>query len=345
MSARDLTAVSLFATVALIAAAVFATSASAAGAAPGGLLALASPRLLPPSQGSCEEGTTANGVTKIPIEVFKQGENVEPIVNMCFDGKGPYPMVLDTGAEFSVITTQFAKELGLKQLGSSLEVAGAGCTTEARAYELESASVGGIELEGGNVLTVEAPGKSKFAPRGSLGADILSRFGSVKIDFKKETLTLGGEEEGPRFRKVKDPPPIPSPLLKRKPKLTVPMRVQLGLGVRQTVKVKVGSTKPQPWLVDTGSATSLIEPDIVERAGLKATGTVQKARTYCSLTTVAEYHAPSLSLGSGKLRPQVIVSSQGAANGEGGILGAFSLWQYGSVVFDWPGAKMLLGVG
>ena len=32
---------------------------------------------------------------------------------------------------------------------------------------------------------------------GSLGADVLSRFGAVKIDFRKETLTLGAEEEGP----------------------------------------------------------------------------------------------------------------------------------------------------
>jgi hypothetical protein len=180
---------------------------------------------------------------------------------------------------------------------------------------------------------------------GSLGADILSRFGSVKIDFRKETLTLGAEEEGPRFRKVKDPPPVPVPLLAHKPQLTVPMRVRLGPGVIQTVKVKVGSTKPQPWLVDTGTAASVIEPGVVKRAGLKATGTVHRAVTYCSVITVPEYHARSLSLGPGKLIPQVISSHQGAALGNAGILGSYSLWQYGSVVFDWPGAKMLLGVG
>src|SRR6185437_1091139 len=197
-----------------------------------------------------------------------------------------------------------------------------------------------------NILTVEAPGSAEEAPRGSLGADILSRFGSVKIDFRNETLILGAEEEGPRFKKVKDPAPVPPALLKGKPKVTVPMRVDVGpLGVRQSVKVRVGATKPRSWLIDTGSSASEIEPEIVKRAGLKATGTAHRSLTYCSIHTVPEYHAPSLSLASGKLKPQVVGSSKGAAVGYGGILGAYSLWRYGSVVFDWPGAEMLLGVG
>jgi predicted aspartyl protease len=322
----------LLATVALIAAAVFATGASAA-----------SPLS---AESGCDAGTTADGVTTIPIKVFKEGQEVEALVRMCFDGKGPYPMLVDTGAEFSVISTELAKELGLKPVGSPLGVEGAGCTTKARGYELESATVGGVELEGGDVLTVEAPGKGPWAPRGSLGADILSRFGATKIDFKNETLILGSEEEGPRFKKVADPPPIPGALLKRKPKLTVPMRVEAGpMGVRQTVKVRVGSTKPQPWLIDTGSSGSVIEPQIVKRAGLKATGTSQESHTYCSIVTVPEYQARSLSLGPGRLRTQRVASFKGAADGEGGILGAYSLWQYGSVVFDWPGGKLLLGVG
>lgn len=43
----------------------------------------------------------------------------------------------------------------LKPAGSPIKVRGAGCTTSAHPYEPESASVGGVELEGGNVLTVD----------------------------------------------------------------------------------------------------------------------------------------------------------------------------------------------
>jgi predicted aspartyl protease len=316
----------------LIVASAFASSASAAA--------------IPPRIGGCDTATAANGVITIPIKVVKQGQQVEALVGMCFAGKGPYPMVLDTGAEFTVITTQLAKELGLKPSGSPLDVEGAGCTTKARAYELESASVGGVELEGDSIVTVDAPGEGKGQPRGSLGADVLSRFGSVKIDFKKETLTLGAEEEGPRFKKGQGPVPIPAALLVGQPKLTVPMRVDAGpFGVRQSVKVKVGSTKARPWLIDTGSTSSVIDPDVVERAHLKPTGAAHQTETYCSVVNVPEYRAPNLTLSSGKLMPQVISSFDGSAGREAGILGAYALWQYGSVVFDWPGAKMLLGVG
>jgi Aspartyl protease len=335
MRARQLTALLLFAAVAL---AAFATAAGAT---------TASAASLPSRGGSCDAGTTENGVTTIPIKVLKRGEAVIPIVNMCFAGKGPYPMVLDTGAEFTVITAKFAKELGLKPSGSPFGAEGAGCKTTTRAYGLESASVGGVELEGSSILAVDAPEEGNGEQlRGSLGADVLSRFGSVKIDFKKETLTLGAEEEGPRFKKGQGPVPIPGALLARKPKLTVPMRVQAGpLGVRQTVKVKVGSTKARPWLIDTGTSASVIDPDIVKRAKLEATGTEQQSVTYCSIITVPEFHAPSLTVSTGKLMRQTIGSFEASGTREGGILGAYSLWQFGSVVFDWPGGKLLLGVG
>jgi predicted aspartyl protease len=316
----------------LIVASVFASTASAG-----------SP---PPRLGACDGATTANGVITIPIKVLKRGRQVEALVGMCFAGKGPYPMVLDTGAEFTVITTQFAKELGLKPSGKTLDAEGEGCTTKSRIYELESASVGGVELEGSSIFTVDAPGTGPGQPRGSLGADVLSRFGSVKIDFKNETLTLGAEVEGPRFKVGQGPVPIPGALIASKPKLTVPMRVESGpLGVRQTVKVKVGSTKPRPWLIDTGSTSSVIDPDIVERAHLKPTGAAHQTLTYCSEVTVPEYRAPNLTVSSGRLMPQAIGSFKGSTGPEGGILGAYPLWQYGSVVFDWPGGKLLLGVG
>jgi hypothetical protein len=333
MRARYLTVLLLLAGVALIVAAAAATAATAASSQSGRF--------------GCAEGATiADGVVTIPIEVLRYRDYVEPIIQMCFDGKGPYPMALDTGAAESVITTRLARRLGLKPDGSSFKIRGAGCTTSAHFYELEGASVGGIELEGGTVVTVEAPELAAQGPMGSLGADILSRFGAVKIDYRKETLTLGAEEEGPRFKQVKDPPPVPVALVKRKAELTVPMRVQTSRGgVFQTVKVKVGSTKPQPWLVDTGSAASAIEPRVVRSAGLRATGIEPKAVTYCAIVTAPEYQAPSLSLGAGKLIPQTIISFKGAALGNAGILSSYSLSRYGSVVFDWPGSKLLLGVG
>ena len=60
----------------------------------------------PSGRFGCAEGATiSDGVITIPIEVVRYRDYVEPIIQMCFDGKGPYPMALDTGAAESVIRT------------------------------------------------------------------------------------------------------------------------------------------------------------------------------------------------------------------------------------------------
>jgi hypothetical protein len=148
----------LLATVVSMVAGVFATAASAA---PSGLLGLTSARWSPSGKAGCGEGaTTANGVITIPIEVFKFRQAVEPIVDMCFDGKGPYPMALDTGAAISVITTRLAKELRLKPVGSPIRVRGAGCATMAHPYELEARRSAGSNSKAATYSRSTLPGKA-----------------------------------------------------------------------------------------------------------------------------------------------------------------------------------------
>jgi predicted aspartyl protease len=300
---------------------------------------------LPSTKGGCDAGTTENGLTTIPIKVNKVRDLVEPVVNMCFEGKGPYPMLIDTGAEFSVISSGLAKEIGLTSVGSPRPVRGAGCKTTAQNYELGKWSLGGIELEGGEISTIAKASKGKGHVRGSLGADVLSRFGSARIDFKNETLVVSGEERAV-FTGSSKSASIPSGLVRGKPKLTVPMAVSSGSGgVSQKVKMGIGSGRAEPWLIDTGSSYTFVDPGLVEKAGWRATGTAQRGNTYCSIITVPEYTATSLTLGGNRLESQTIASFGGNAPGSGGTVGAFTLWQYGSVVFDWAGGRLLLGAG
>jgi hypothetical protein len=192
---------------------------------------------LPSTNGGCNAATTKNGLTTIPIKVNKVRDLVEPVVNMCFEGKGPYPMLIDTGAEFSVISSELAKELGLTSVGSPRPVRGAGCKTTAQNYELGKWSLGGIELEGGEISTIAKASKDKGHVRGSLGADVLSRFGFARIDFKNETLVVSGKERAV-FTGSSKSASIPSGLVKSKPKLTVPMVVSAGSGgVSQKVEM------------------------------------------------------------------------------------------------------------
>jgi predicted aspartyl protease len=300
---------------------------------------------LPSTESGCSAGTTKNGVTTIPIKVNKVRDLVEPVVNMCFEGKGPYPMLIDTGAEFSVISTGLAEEIGLVSVGSPRPVRGAGCKTTAQNYKLGKWTLGGIELTGGEISTIAKASKDKGHVRGSLGADVLSRFGSARIDFRNETLVLGGKERA-MFTGSSRSASIPKGLVKGKPRLTVAMVARPGSGgVSQTVEMSVGSGRAEPWLVDTGASYTFVDPRLVKKAGWKATGTAQRGNTYCSIITVPEYTATSLSLGGAKLESQTIASFGGNEPGSGGTVGAFTLWQYGSVVFDWAAGKLLLGAG
>jgi predicted aspartyl protease len=300
---------------------------------------------LPSTALGCDAGTTENGVTTIPIRVNKVRDLVEPVVNMCFEGKGPYPMLIDTGAEFSFMSTGLAKELGLDSVGSPRPVRGAGCMTTAQNYRLREWSLGGLELTGGEISTIAEADRDDGHVRGSLGADVLSRFGAARIDFKNETLVLSGEEQATLAGSSKSEP-IPSGLVKGKPRLNVQMVVSSGPGgASQTVKMGVGSERAEPWLIDTGANYTFVDPRLVRKAGWTATGTAQKGDTVCSIITVPEYTATSLTLGGHRLKSQTIASFAGNGRGPGGTVGAFTLWQYGSVVFDWAGGRLLLGAG
>jgi predicted aspartyl protease len=343
MTGRAFSVAALVALI-VVATATFAVGSSSAGPGKPKVYPIVK-EALPSTEGGCAAGTTKNGVTTIPIKVNKVRDLVELVVNMCFEGKGPYPMLIDTGAEFSFISTGLAEELGLASVGSPRAVRGAGCETTAQNYKLEEWSLGGLELAGGEISTIANASKDKGHVRGSLGADVLSRFGAARIDFKNETLVLSGKERT-ASAESSESAPIPNGLVKGKPRLIVPMAVSSGSGgASQTVEMGVGSARAGPWLIDTGANYTFVDPSLVRKAGWTATGTAQKGHTVCSTITVPEYTATSLTLGGNKLESQTIASFGGNAPGSGGTVGAFTLWQYGSVVFDWAGGRLLLGAG
>ena len=207
--------------------------------------------------------------------------------------------------------------------------------------------MGGVELEGDSIVTVDAPGAVKDSRDGSLGADVLSRFGSVKIDFKKETLTLGAEEEeGPRFKKGQGPVPIPAALLARKPKLTVPMNVQSRAIRRAADGQGEGGFDQGPALADRHRVHLLGHRP--RRRRTRPPGAHRRGAPDRDLLLGrhrAGIPGPEPDGLLGEADAADLDSFDGSVGREAGILGAYSLWQYGSAVFDWPGGKLLLGVG
>jgi predicted aspartyl protease len=301
---------------------------------------------LPSTKAGCGGAVTEDGVTTIPIKVDRFPNLADALVNVCFDGKGPYPLTIDTGASRTTISTEIAEEIGLQKVGKPIVIHGAGCNGAAQKFRLPKWSIGGVALEGGTIQTINAPEQGKGFPRGSLGADVLARFGAVRLDFRHQQLVLIGKE-GPEFKRGHAPRPLPKSLVRSTPQVTAPMEVEASAGsVKPFAEVTVGQTKPQKWLVDTGADTSAVDPGLVKAGKLRSTGEARRSPTFCSTVDLVEYESGSWSLAGQPLKPQRVgeiplVDSVGVA----GLLGAYPLAKYGSVVFDFSGGQLLLGTG
>ena len=148
---------------------------------------------LPPTTAGCGGATAlAGGANRIPITVSTVAGQVAEMVNVCIDGRGPYPFVIDSGAGESIIDARLAARLHLAHDGSATEFDGVGCTGTAQPVE-GSVMVGGGRSAGCPELTAATLPDFGGAghPVGLLGSDVLSRFGAVRIDFTAQTLTFG----------------------------------------------------------------------------------------------------------------------------------------------------------
>jgi predicted aspartyl protease len=301
---------------------------------------------LPSTKDGCGGAVTRDGVTTIPIKVDRFPNLADALVNICIDGKGPYPLTIDTGASRTTISTEIAEELGLKAIGKPVVIHGAGCDGSAQKFRLPDWSIGGVRLEGGVIQTIEAPEQGPGFPRGSLGADVLARFGAVRLDFNRQELVVVGKEGRP-FKRTHAPRALPRSLVRSIPQINAPMEVEAAAGsVKPFAEVTLGGTKPQRWLVDTGSDTSAVDPGLVKAAKLKSTGEARRSPTFCSTVDLHEYSSGSWTLAGEALKPQRVgaiplIDSVGVA----GLLGAYPLVKYGSVVFDFAGGQLLLGAG
>jgi predicted aspartyl protease len=106
-------------------------------------------------------------------------------VPVSIDGRGPYPFVVDTGAERTVIARELAAQLSL------------GAGTSARVHSMtevstiETVVIPGLEVGGKTVRGIHAPALSRYhlGAEGMLGVDSL-RSQRVSFDFAKREMTV-----------------------------------------------------------------------------------------------------------------------------------------------------------
>ena len=230
---------------------------------------------LPPAgQGCAGAKRLPGGGTRFQVTVSTRQSQTAALANVCIDGKGPFPFVIDTGAEGSVLASSLAGKLGLPKIGAPVPIGGAGCSANARISRLASWDVAGLALQPQAVIYLKIPlfgGRGQ--PDGLLGSDVWSRFGAMRLDFARGRVTVPGPEHPGPARKTTifgpSAAPVPAVLLQGKPAVVAPMRVTSAPGSTGiTVKVRLGTHAPLNFTPDTGASQSAVDPGVARQAGL-----------------------------------------------------------------------------
>jgi len=120
------------------------------------------------------------------------------IVDVSIDGRGPFPMVFDTGAE-NAITPELATALGLKTEGSGSIQDSGGSNVPVTYTNVHTFRLGDVELIDQPLVVVALP--RHLTDRGSrpplagfVGYELLARF-AVRLDYEGRKLTLTPEQD------------------------------------------------------------------------------------------------------------------------------------------------------
>jgi Aspartyl protease/gag-polyprotein putative aspartyl protease len=309
---------------------------------------------LPSPAAGCGGATAlGGGAERIPITVSTVAGQVGEMVNVCIEGSGPYPFVLDSGAGESIIDRRLATQLHLAHDGSPSEFAGVGCVGTAQPLGVTAWSVAGVALAPQSLTGATLPDFGGAGqPVGLLGSDVLSRFGAVRLDFTAQTLTFGGPE-GPA--KQGNPPEVHGPtgpapsaaLTQGEMGTTVPLTVVFTPGdISLNVRSRFGQRTSHTFVVDTGSSQSVVATSLAKSAHLAATDLAQRQPTVCSTITSPLVRSGAWSIPGVHLHSQLLGMVDFGpigANGIAGLLGSDQLKRFGWVIFDYSGGRLVLG--
>ncbi|MGZ8379771.1 MAG: retropepsin-like aspartic protease [Gemmatirosa sp.] len=114
------------------------------------------------------------------------------VVPVHVNGRGPYDLILDTGATFTCVDTTLARELALPErrgaIGTAVGIGGAGGV---RLHRVDSLRVGAATARELTVCALDLSTLRALGPevRGLLGLNFLRSF-RVGLDFERDVLRL-----------------------------------------------------------------------------------------------------------------------------------------------------------
>ena len=129
------------------------------------------------------EPTTRNVTIKI-----KLNERSMIIVPVSINSSDPYDFMLDTGSAKTMVDRKLTRELGLPAVAEKT-VIGVLASTKMLVVHVNSLSVGGAEVLGGDVFSTDHASSITGKVRGVLGEDFLRNF-DLLIDYRHQVIRL-----------------------------------------------------------------------------------------------------------------------------------------------------------
>ena len=277
--------------------------------------------------------TLSPGSSKIK---FRLAGGVQPLILLPVhvNDRGPFDFILDTGAGTSLLSSDLAKQLAVKVLGSK-EGQSAGGKVSVSLAKVDSLAVGETKLHDVDVGIVDLGQIGK-----TIGAKIDGDLGYNFLKYFRVSINYGDCEI--RFD---DPKRVES--VARGAQTEVPIRLASPAKPLILVDVHANGRGPFQFAIDTGTSTTAITPELAKQLGVETSpvgaGTTGGAPV--------DFHAGSLQsfqLGGAKIDNVAVVVADfftmlNAAIGAklDGIVGYNFLRNY-KVVIDYPGETLTL---
>lgn len=250
------------------------------------------------------------------------------------NGRGPFEFILDTGAGTSLLSSDLAKQLEVKVLGSK-EGQSAGGKVSVSLAKVDSLAVGEAKLDDVDVGIVDLSQVAKTIGAkidGDLGYNFLKYF-RVTIDYRACEIHFDDPKRIDNFG--------------RTAQTEIAMRLASPAKPLVLVDVHANGRGPFQFAIDTGTSTTAITPELAKELGV-ASSPIDPATTGGAHVDVTAGTLKSFHVGRAKIDDMAVVVadffamlSQAIGAKLDGIVGYNFLRNY-KVAFDYPNETLSL---
>jgi predicted aspartyl protease len=267
---------------------------------------------------------------------FRLAGGVQPLILLPvkINAQGPFDFILDTGAGTSLLSSELAKRLDVKVIGSK-EGQSAGGTVSVSLARVDSIAVGAATLDDVDVGVVDLGqiGKTVGAKiDGDLGYNFLKYF-RITIDYRACQIRFDDPKRVEHF--------------KSSARTEVALRLAHPAKPLILVDVHANGRGPFQFAIDTGTSTTAITPELAKELGV-ASSPIGAATTGGAQVAVTAGVLQSFMVGGAKIDNMSVVVAdffQMLSNAVGvkldGIVGYNFLRDY-KVVIDYPNQMLSL---